>query len=72
FEPYTTDTIAKTLLLYQKDSNSNYWDFHGLDSLSTEAELFLAEDENTTYIIETHKRINIKNDQKYRFNLKEE
>ena len=68
--PYGPDKIANVLLLYQKKSNSNYWNFHGLDSLSEKAVLYLAEDQNAPKIkIKSDERINIKNCQKYRFSM---
>lgn len=69
-EPYGPDKIANVLRLYQKKSNSNYWNFHGLDSLSEKAVLYLAEDQNASEIkIKSDERINIKNCQKYRFSM---
>lgn len=62
---YTTNDIAIALRLYQKYSDSNYWDFHGLDSLSEEATLYLIENQEVQNIdIKEGERKNIRNDQK--------
>lgn len=61
----STDEIANNLLLYQKELKSNYWNFHGLDSLSEEANLYLLEGSAIPYI--SQKRVNIKNDSKFRY-----
>lgn len=69
---YKTDDIAKKLRLYQKDSKSNYWDFHGLDSLSIEAGLYLTEGQNVPpNTIINKRRVNINNAQEYNFSLME-
>lgn len=65
---YKTDEIARTLRLYQKDSKSNYWSLHGLDSLSREAGLYLTEGisvQNVKY----SERVRIKDDKKYNFSI---
>ncbi len=65
---YTTDGIAEVLRLYQKFSDSNYWHFHGLYSLSDEATLYLMENSEAQEInIKCRKRKNIKNDEKCQF-----
>lgn len=71
-ETYKTNDIARILRLYQKDSESNYWGFHGLDSLSEEAVLYLTEGQNVPVITINKKRVNINNDQEYNFKLDEE
>lgn len=69
-EKHTTDDIAKALGLYQKAEESNYWDFHGLDSLSTEAGLYLTEEENVPHIvIENKERVRISDAHKYNFSF---
>lgn len=56
--------IAYAMKLYQKCENSNYWDFHGLDSLSADADLYLSEEESKPKLnIKSKKRIRI-NDEK--------
>lgn len=72
-ETYKTDKIAKALRLYQKHPKSNYWNFHGLDSLINEAALYLTERQNMPCTaINNNKRVNINNGQKYNFKLGEE
>lgn len=64
---YKTDEIAKILRLYQKDLKSNYWNFHGLDSLSDEAALYLMEGQEVQG--KRSERVNINNDKKYNFKI---
>ena len=67
---YTPDGMAKVLKLYQGDENSNYCNFHGLDSLSEEAALYLAEKaESPIKAIACKKRIGIDNKENYNFYL---
>lgn len=69
-ELLSTDKIAKELLLYQKELNSNYWKIHCLDSLLEGANLYLLEGSAIPYI--SQKRINIKNDSKFRYTANKE
>lgn len=68
---YKPDEIAKTLRLYQTYPESNYWSFHGLDSLSEEAVLYLTEGQNIPDVkIKSDRRVNINNDsKKYKFSI---
>ncbi len=67
---YKTDKIAKKLRLYQKDLKSNYWNFHGCDSLSDEAVLYLTEGQDVpSKKSKTKKRVNINNDKEYNFKI---
>lgn len=62
--------IAYAMKLYQKCENSNYWNFHGLDSLSDDADLYLVEDEiapNFNRIAD--KRVNINDSKLYNYKL---
>lgn len=69
-EEYTTDGIAKILLCYQKCEGSNYWNFHGLDSLSDDAKLYLAEEETApNFNIIPDKRVNINDGNLYNYKL---
>lgn len=61
----STDCIAKELLLYQKELNSNYWEFHGLDSLSEESNLYLLEGSKLPY--KSQKRVHIENDSEFNY-----
>lgn len=73
---YRSDGIAtKIFRLYQKFSNSNYWDIHGMDSLSGESILYLSEDTdkpNPAKEPRQYKRININSDKKYLFSMYED
>lgn len=70
---YKPDGIAKVLLLYQKDPKSNYRSFHGLDSLSEEAALYLIEGQEVPDIqIQLNRRVNINNSHKYNFSIDQE
>lgn len=67
---YNTDGIAKTLRLYQTYPESNYWSFHGLDSLSERAVLCLTKGQDIADIkIKSDERDNINNCQKYKFSI---
>lgn len=67
---YKPDGIAKTLRLYQTCPESNYWSFHGLDSLSEGAVLYLTEGQDIPDIkIKLNRRVNIKDCQKYNFSI---
>lgn len=66
----TSDGIAKELGLYQTNTQSNYWNFHGLDSLCEEANLYLMEDQDVPRIeMKTAKRVNINNEKQYNFSI---
>ena len=67
-EIYTSDGIANVLRLYKKFEDSNYWDIHGLDSLSDEAVLYITKKENASHIaVNDKKRVGISNEKKYNF-----
>lgn len=67
------DRIAEELRLYQKDPQSNYWNFHGLDSLSDEADLYLVERENIPGgKIKSGKRVNINDSHNLNFSMESE
>lgn len=69
------DCIANTFLLYQKSSNSNYWDIHGMDSLSGKSILYLAEDTDKPIPTKEpyqYERIRVNSDKKYLFSMYED
>lgn len=65
---YTPDGIAKELKLYKKDSTTNYWNVHGIDSLSEDADLFLVDGKTAPY--NSSKRKNINNEKALNYQMK--
>lgn len=62
------DKMAAAMKLYQKCESSNYWDFHGVDPLSTYVNLYLSEDENQPRLnIKNKPRVNISDNKPFNF-----
>lgn len=62
------DKMAVDMKLYQKCENSNYWDFHGLDPLLADVNLYLSEYENQLRLnIKSKPRVNIRDNKSLNF-----